>query len=161
MTRLIAHDPPFTPDTDASRRQAREYAEELGARLAAGRRGDAVELFLSLVGMPPETIAGMRQSPAWPGMEQLAPSLAHDSAVMGHAARGGTVPLDELTGVEVDVLVLVGGQSPPFMADAARRVAGAVAHGRVEVLEGQGHVVEPAVLTEAVAAWVGDMTPDR
>jgi hypothetical protein len=36
--------------------------------------------------LPPEMIEGMRQSPEWPIMEAVAPTLAYENAVMGDGA---------------------------------------------------------------------------
>ena len=40
------------------------------------QRGDAVVLFMTVVGTPPEMIEGMRQAPVWPMFEAVAPTLA-------------------------------------------------------------------------------------
>jgi hypothetical protein len=51
--------------------------------LDAGRRDDAMELFMKTVGLPEETIAGMLNAPMWPGMEAIGPPLAYDATIMG------------------------------------------------------------------------------
>lgn len=43
-------------------------------------------------------------------------------------------------------LVLVGGASPDWMIDAGRQISDAMPNGRLNVLEGQEHVVAPEVL---------------
>ncbi len=40
-------------------------------------------LFMMLVGMPPEHLAQVQQSPAWPIFERVAPTLAYDAAILG------------------------------------------------------------------------------
>ena len=41
----------------------------LSALIAEGKRGDAVEYFLTVaIGLPKEMVAGMRQMPMWPGL---------------------------------------------------------------------------------------------
>jgi len=157
MTRLVLHEPPFVPDGEEERRTSREYAERLTALLAEGRRGDAVELFMTLVGLPPEAIAGMHHSPMWPGLEAVAPTLAYDSEIMGNVRRGGTIPtevLDEVT-TFAPALVLAGGASPSWMIDAARQVADALPNGEHRVLDGQGHAVPPDVLAPVLAEFLG------
>src|SRR5512141_1808698 len=49
----------------AARLEWREYRQRLDEALAANRRGDAVVLFMKLVGTPADQIAGMRQAPMW------------------------------------------------------------------------------------------------
>ena len=66
MAKIVLHDPPYAPDSDEeARRSSREYGEKLKATLSEGRRGEAVELFMTMVGMPQEMIEGMRHTPRW------------------------------------------------------------------------------------------------
>jgi hypothetical protein len=56
----------------------------VGEFVAAGRRGDAVEFFMTkAVGVPAELVGQMKQSPMWPNMEKLAHTLVYDAHVMG------------------------------------------------------------------------------
>jgi len=157
IDRLILHEPPYSPDTGEARHEARRYGEQLKAMLSEGRHGDAVELFFTLVGMPPEMVAEMRGGdPAWAGLEALAPTLAYDSEVMGDVSRGGTVPADLAGRVTAPTLVLVGGAGPDWMVDIGRQVAEAVPNGERRVLEGQEHVVAPEILAPVVKEFLGE-----
>jgi pimeloyl-ACP methyl ester carboxylesterase len=110
---LVLHEPPYTPDgAEEVRRISREYAEKLEAILSEGRRGDAVELFMTTMGMPQEMVEGMRHTPRWAELEAMAPTLAYDSEIMGDGSTGGTVPTDLVGRVTTESLVLVGGASP-------------------------------------------------
>jgi len=146
IARLVLHEPPYNPDDEEERRVSREYAEKLEAILAEGRRGDAVELCLTTVGMPPEMVEGMRHTPRWTELEAMAPTLAYDSEIMGDLSTGGTVPTGVVRRVTNPALVLVGGASPAWMIDVGRQVAEALPNGQHRVLEGQEHVVPPEVL---------------
>jgi len=156
IDRLVLHDAPFTPDSDEDRARAREYDAELRALVAAGRDGDAVALFMRLTGVPPAAVEAMRGEPWFATTTALGPSLMHDSAAMGNAERGATVPLDLIAAAEPTfaTLVLVGGANPPFFLDAARSLAQALPDARLEVLEGEGHVVDPDTLTPVVTGFV-------
>ena len=156
ITRLVLHDPPFTPDGEEERRAAREYAEELEALLSEDRRGDAIELFMRLVGMSQDMVDRMRESPMWAGLEAVAPTLAYDSEVMGDLSRGGTVPVDLAGRVTPPALVLVGGADHGFMIDTGRQLADAMPSGRLSVMEGQEHVVPPGVLAPVLAEFFAD-----
>jgi pimeloyl-ACP methyl ester carboxylesterase len=145
ITALALYEVPFAAD-EAHQARAREYAAELDRALAAGRRGDALELFLTMVGMPAAVIGQMRGAPMWPALEALAPSLAHDSAVMADGDRGAAMPAERLAAVPVPTLVLAGGASPPWMREVAERIAGALPDGRYRTLEGQTHDVNPEAL---------------
>jgi pimeloyl-ACP methyl ester carboxylesterase len=149
IAKLVLHEPPYAhygPDGEEERRIAREYAENLKVILSEGRRGDAVELFMTTMGMPQEMVEGMRHTPRWAELEAMAPTMAYDSAVMGDISRGGAVPTDLAGRVTTETLVLVGGASPEWMIDVGRQVAEALPNGRLRVLEGQEHVVPPEVL---------------
>ncbi|MET9450098.1 alpha/beta fold hydrolase [Streptomyces cinerochromogenes] len=134
---------------DGAAREA-VYKEQLNKALAEDRRGDAVELFLRLTGLAEDMIRRARQAPMWAGMEALAPSLAHDDAVMGD----GLLPRDRLAAVRVPVLAVAGGASPEWMHRAAQAVAEAVPQGTYRVLPGQTHMVEPEVLGPALAEFL-------
>ncbi|MFH9981433.1 alpha/beta fold hydrolase [Streptomyces sp. NPDC017179] len=151
VRQVAVYEVPFAVYEGGGRERA-EYTAELTAALAEGRRGDAVELFLLLTGLAPQMIASARQSPMWAGMEAIAPTLAHDDAVMGD----GLVPRGLLASVTVPVLSVAGGASPSWLREAARTVAEAAPRGTYRTLEGQTHAVEPEalapVLTELFAS---------
>jgi pimeloyl-ACP methyl ester carboxylesterase len=157
IAKIALHDPPYSPDGDEeARRISREYGENLKAVLSEDRRGDAVELFMALVGMPQEMVEGMRHTPSWAGLEAMAPTLAYDSEIMGDVARGGTIPLDQARGVTVPALVLTGGADYPWMTEVGRQIADALPNGRHRVLEGQEHAVPPEVLVPVLAEFFAD-----
>ncbi|EGX58971.1 alpha/beta hydrolase fold protein [Streptomyces zinciresistens K42] len=149
VRRVAVYEAPYADFLQGGGERYAAYSRELSEALGAGRRGDAVELFLRLTGMAERTIQGARQSPMWAGMEAVAPSLAHDDAVMGD----GLVPRARLASVPVPVLVLAGGASPAWMREGARAVAAAVPEGTYRGLEGQTHMVEPDVLGPVLAEF--------
>jgi pimeloyl-ACP methyl ester carboxylesterase len=153
VARVVLHEPPFVAGSDEDRRIATEYVERLEALLAEDRRGDAVELFMGLVEMPPEAIAGMRSSRWWAQAQALAPTLAYDAEVMGDRQTGGTIPAGLAERVTPPALVLCGGASPEWMIDTARNLADAMPQGRLRVLEGQEHVVPPELLVPVLAEF--------
>ncbi|MEU8246878.1 alpha/beta hydrolase [Nonomuraea sp. NPDC048916] len=154
VTRLALYEPPFNPDDEELRIEAKAYAARLAEVLAEGRRAAALELFLSIVGTPAEVIGQMRHAPMWAALETLAPTLAYDSAVMGDAATGGAVPVERAATTTVPTLVMAGGASPAWMRDVARLVAGALPSGEYRVLDGQTHDVAADVLADALIDWL-------
>ncbi|MET7622175.1 alpha/beta hydrolase [Streptomyces sp. NPDC005408] len=136
ITKLALWDPPFMVDDDAPRRQ-REYVTQLTALLDAGRRGDAVALFMTTIGLPHEMISGMRQSPMWPGLEALAHTLAYDAAVMGDS----TLPTDLAASVRIPALILTGSDSGAWAANAAQALTSALPTAQHRTLDGQNHAV--------------------
>jgi pimeloyl-ACP methyl ester carboxylesterase len=157
VARIVLHDPPYAPDEDEqARRSSREYGENLKAVLSEDRRGDAVELFMTMVGMPREMIEGMRHTPKWAELEMIAPTLAYDSEVMGDIGRDGTIPVDQASRVTVPALVLTGGADYPWMIDVGRRLADTMPNGLHRVLEGQEHTVPPEVLVPVLAEFLAE-----
>ncbi|MET8572158.1 alpha/beta hydrolase [Streptomyces sp. NPDC004783] len=150
VRRVAVYEVPYAMDDEAARTRA-EYTRRLGEALGQGRRGDAVELFLRLTGLGEEVIRGARQSPMWAGMESVAPSLAHDDAVMGD----GRLPRSRLARITAPVLSLAGDAGDAWMREAARAVADAVPEGAYRTLAGQSHMVEPGVLAPVLTEFFG------
>jgi pimeloyl-ACP methyl ester carboxylesterase len=150
VTHLVMWEPPYRLDT-AGREASIAYADRLDELLAAGRRADALEHFLRTVGVPAPVISGMRSSPHWAQGEAIAPTLAYDARVLGDAAP----PTDRLAAVRARALVLAGADSPSWMRAGAQAAADAIPGARCQVLGGQTHAVEPAVLASAVRDFVG------
>jgi pimeloyl-ACP methyl ester carboxylesterase len=122
--------------------------QQLGAALAENRRGDAPALFMSLVGMPPEQLAGMRQSPIWPAFEAIAPTLAYDAAVLGQDER--SAPLARAGQVTMPALVMNGGASFPFMRETAQALASHMPNATYRELEGQTHELSAQVAADVL-----------
>jgi pimeloyl-ACP methyl ester carboxylesterase len=149
VRRVAVYETPFADFSEHGAKERAEYTENLTATLGDGRRGDAVELFLRLAGMPEGMIQGARRSPEWAGMEAVAPTLAYDDAILGD----GLVPRDRLASVTVPVLAVAGDASPGWMRDATRAVAEAVPHGTYRSLPGQTHMVDPDALAPVLAEF--------
>jgi hypothetical protein len=82
FTVLALWEPPFIPE--GVPHPPEDQVEQYESMVAEGRRGDAVEYFMTrVVGMPPEFVAGARQQPWWAGTEALAHTLAYDARIMG------------------------------------------------------------------------------
>jgi hypothetical protein len=150
ITRLAVWEPPYV--IRGSRPPvAHDYRDQLAGLLAAGRRGDMVELFLTqAVGMPAGAVAPMRQSPFWPSMEALAHALVYDAMIVGDFS----LPTGRVADVKVPTLVLDGGQTP-WLSTAAEAVADAAPDARRHTLDGQPHNVDAAVLAPALVAFFG------
>ena len=149
---LVVHDPPFSVEAGGDPARV-SYNEQLEQALGEGRRGDAVELFMRLTGMPAQMVAGARQSAAWPGLERIAPTLAYDSRVMGDPDDGAAIPLELLERLQMPVLVLAGGSVPDWMKQAAARVAELVGDGRYAEIPGAEHAAEPKKYVSLVASF--------
>ncbi|MFJ8625945.1 alpha/beta fold hydrolase [Kitasatospora sp. NPDC093550] len=151
ISRLAVYEPPFSTG-DGQRARFVGYVAELEAALAEGRRGDAVEAFMTFVGMPAEAVDGMRAAPVWPLFEAVAPSLAYDAAALG-ARTGAPVPVDLLAGITVPTLVLDGGASPELLRAPSAAVAEAVPGAEYRTLADQTHDVAAEALVPQLVTF--------
>ena len=149
VKKLAMYEAPYNDD-EAARRAWKEYRKQLVEVLAHGRRGDALALFMLLVGMPPDRLDAVRQHPMWPRWEAVAPTLVYDAAVMGEDA---SVPSEKAANVAVPALVMDGGASYPFMHVTALALAKAMPHGRHRTLDGQTHEVASQVLAPVLVEF--------
>jgi pimeloyl-ACP methyl ester carboxylesterase len=146
VTKLALYEPPFIID-DGHEPLPDDYVERLTELSASGRRGDAVEYFLtSGPGVPPDVVAGMRSEPFWPGMEKIAHTLAYDGAVMGDTMSGRPLPAERWASVTVPTLVMDGDQSPAWARNSVAALADVLPNAERRSLEGQDHGAAPEVL---------------
>jgi pimeloyl-ACP methyl ester carboxylesterase len=139
ITSLLLYEPPFRAD-DRYPALRTDLSERLAELVSAGRRGDAVELFQTeAVGIPPEVVAQLRHAPFRQGLEAIAATLAYEAAIIGDRS----IPFAELASMATPALVLCGEQSPPFLRDGARAVAGALPNGQLRTLPGATHDIDP------------------
>jgi pimeloyl-ACP methyl ester carboxylesterase len=142
ITKLAVYEPPYMLDTEELRPPA-DHGERLGELISSGRRGDAVEFFMTKVtGMPRDAVAPVRETPAWPALEDMAPSLAYDAAVMGDYS----VPTERLASVTVPTLVVNGENTDARLRRTARALWSILPDVRHRALEGQTHDVSPDAL---------------
>jgi pimeloyl-ACP methyl ester carboxylesterase len=153
MIRLAVYEPPAIVD-DTRPAIPDDYLDRLNGLLAAGRRGDAVELFLTeAVGVPAEYVAPMRGEPMWPGFEAVAHTLAYDGAIVAGTQEGRPLPATRWAAVSSPVLVIDGGASPPWLRNGAQAVADALPDAQRSTLDGQTHEVSPEVLAPALSTF--------
>lgn len=146
ITKLALYEPPLI--VDASRAPLpRDYVSHLNELIAEGRRGDAVEYFMTAaIGMPVEAVAPMRHRPMWPGLEAVAHTLPYDGAIMGDTMFGDPSTLRRYASVTTPTLVMDGGNSPEFMHNGAQALVDVLPHAQRRTLAGQDHGVAERVL---------------
>jgi pimeloyl-ACP methyl ester carboxylesterase len=149
ITTLTLYDPPLRPN-DSYPALRTDLADRVSALVAAGQRGEAVELFQSeAVGIPTDVIAQLRHAPFRPALEYIAHTLAYEAAIIGD--RSMPPGLDT---VDVPTLVLTGGQSPAFLQSGACAVAKALPKGTFATLPGQTHDIDPDATAPVMAAFL-------
>lgn len=146
-TKLALYAPPFDSGDEAKRDFA-TYVARSTELLEAGKRGDAVAFFLADM-MPPDMIEGMRQSPGWPLMEAVAPTLASDNVVLGD----GSLPTADANAATTPTLVLDGDGGPVFIREAAEALAMAMPNARRRTHAGQTRDVPAEVLAPILVTF--------
>lgn len=150
VQKLAIYEVPYN-DAPEAKRAWRAYIQGLTEALAADRRGDAAALFMQYVGIPAEQIDATRQSPAWPQIEAVAPTLAYDhTAILGQEA---SVPLERAAQVRTPTLFITGGASFPFMDETARALSQVIPHSQMRTLEGQSHAPAEDALAPVLRAF--------
>ena len=158
VARLALYEAPYD-EADGAAEAWRAFSAELDDLLAADRRGEALALFLKIVGTPDQALEAMKASPAWAGMEALAPTIAYDTALLG-ADR--SIPVDRAAKVTAPTLVLDGGASRermPFMAATADKLARIIPNARRHTIEGEGHAVSPDAMAPVLIAFLSAQAP--
>jgi pimeloyl-ACP methyl ester carboxylesterase len=148
VTKLGLWEPPFVPE--GVPRPPEDQVSQYETMIAEGRRGDAVEYFMTkVIGMPPEVVAGARTQPWWAATEALAHTLAYDARIMGDYS----IPNDLVASLKVPTMVIAGGADFPWMRQTAETLAAALPDGQVRILVGQGHDVDPGVLAPVLSEF--------
>jgi pimeloyl-ACP methyl ester carboxylesterase len=152
ISELVLYEPPFVVG-DRWPRPPADLAEQIAGLIAAGRRGDAVELFQTkAVGMPEEVVTQMRHAPFRPALEEIAHTLVYDATIIGDLS----LPTELLASIHTPSLVIEGEKSAPLMREAARAVADTLPNGRRSTIADAAHEISPrataAVLEEFLSS---------
>jgi len=160
VKKLAMYEPPFIID-DSRPPLPKDYVEQLNAATAAGRPGEAVEIFMTkALLIPPEFVARMRNAPMsqtfgdetgakppeWADMEKVAHTLAYDGLIVKDFLAGKPLPPKRWASFAAPTLVIVGGNSESFFHDGAQALVEDMPNARRLILEGQDHAVAPATL---------------
>ncbi len=144
IRKLALYEPPFIID-DSRPPAPQDFAVHLQGLVAAGRRGEAVEMFQRHVGLPAEMIAQFRNSPMWPGLEEMAQTLVYDMTILGDGQSGSPLPLRKYASVSVPTLVMDGTvflgreEGHAWMRHGADEIARVLPNAQRRTLEGQDH----------------------
>ncbi|MHB1134653.1 MAG: alpha/beta fold hydrolase [Chloroflexota bacterium] len=144
VAKLALYEPPYGV-RDEDKEGYAQYVRQMAALLADGRRGEALALFLADM-LPPDELAGLRQSPQWPLMEAVAPTLTYDNAVLGD----GGLPAAEARALTVPTLVLDGDGSLDDFRAAADALVRLLPRARRQTLPAQTHSPAASIVAPAL-----------
>jgi pimeloyl-ACP methyl ester carboxylesterase len=151
VKKLAMYEAPYNDDGTA-RKAWTKYRKQLKELVAAGRAGEAVGLFMMLVGASAADVEGMRQHPMWPLWEAVGLTLAYDAAALGEDA---SLPTKRAAKLAIPTLVMDGGSGEwSFMHDTAVTLAKALPHGQHCTLEGQTHEVDSEALAPVLIEFL-------
>src|SRR5690606_35796327 len=126
IDRVIMYEPPFMLPGGPFSPPPPDYVETLERMVAAGDKDGPPAYFMRTIGMPPEAIEGAKNSPMWPTMQAVGPTISYDGRFLFEAYYdAGRFP-DRWQQATMPVLVVNGDRSLPFMPAAADAVAAAL-----------------------------------
>ena len=164
IRRLAVYEAPFIVD-DTHAPNPADMAEQERDLVAAGRRGDAVKLFMRLVGVPAFGVTMMQLTPVFKKLSPsdrrtvaqvckklaaIAHTLEYDVRILGDNGSGRPLPADAYAQMRTPTLVMAGGKSPAYMQNSNRQVAERVPGARFELVPGQTHLLK----ADAVAPFL-------
>ncbi len=153
IPRVALYEPVFLVD-DSRPPLPEDYLEQLQELVAAGRRADAVAYFMmSAVGVPPASVASLREAPFWPALESVAHTLPYDARIVQAGMTGDPRSVRRWATFPVPTLVMNGGAGAPWLRHAAGALADVLPDARLRTLEGQDHDPAADVLAPELEAF--------
>jgi len=142
IKKLALYEAPFI--VDDTRTTTEDGWDRICGAIRADRRGDAVKLFLKMVGVPSFVRALMPlMIPVWLKLKAVAHTLPYDGAIVRDNQRGKPLPASRWASVTIPALVMDGGNSPAWMRHANRSLARVLPNAQYRTLKGQTHMLKP------------------
>jgi pimeloyl-ACP methyl ester carboxylesterase len=153
VTKLAVYEAPYIVD-DSRPPLPDDYIEHLEELTAAGKSKEIVAYFMTAaVGMPPEMVEPMLDSPMTDSMANIAHTVSYDGRVMLRGSmHGEPLPLEWRDAVTIPTLVMDGGNSPAWVRNSARALVQLLPDVCYRTLAGQDHGATP----EAIAPVLED-----
>jgi pimeloyl-ACP methyl ester carboxylesterase len=151
IAKLAVNEPPYIiPGTRPL--PSPETNGQLALLAEHGNRAAMVDLFLrECVGVPGGFVRQMEQSPQWPAMLEVAPSLRYDALLMGRFE----LPQTRISSIGVKTLVLAGGASFDWIITTARTIADLIPRAEYQVMPGQQHAPAPHIVCQHLTGFFG------
>lgn len=129
-----------------------DFLDGLRAKIAAGDPDGTIAYFMK--DMPPEWLDGARNSPGWPVMMSMGPSLEADAESLAWTQSAPRAELWE--SIEAPTLALVGRQTLPIMPPAAESIAANLTNGRSATIPAANHSWEPVDMAARIAEFLAE-----
>lgn len=151
VARLVLYEPPLPVGIEI---YPPGLIERLEALLAAGDREGVVTTFLrEVVRMPANELEAVRSDPSWDGRLMAAHTIPRELRI----ADAYEHDFARFATLSVPTLLLVGGDSPPFLVEPSRRLHEEIAGSELITMPGQQHVAmttAPDVFLDAVVDFL-------
>jgi pimeloyl-ACP methyl ester carboxylesterase len=152
IAKLSVYEPPFIVD-DTRTALPDDFLPRLTSLVSAGRRGDAVKMFMSFVGTPAIFTTVMPLTPVWGKLKAVASTLVYDITIVADHQRGTPFTAGDWADVKAPTLVAAGGKSPAWMANATRALADALPDSTYRTLPGQNHMVKAQAIAPVLTSF--------
>ncbi len=152
ITKLALYEPPFIVD-DTRPPMPDDFMARLTSLVSAGRRGDAVKMFMRFVGTPAIFTAVMPVTPVWRKLTAVAPTLVYDLTMLKDHQRGTPLTEAEWATVKAPALVAAGGKSPAWMTNGTAALAAALPDATYRTLPGQNHMVKAGAIAPVLTGF--------
>jgi pimeloyl-ACP methyl ester carboxylesterase len=154
IRKLALYEAPFIVD-DTRPPLLDDYRNALTNAIAAGRRGEAVALFMRAVQVPAPFVMLMRLMPVFGKLKAVAHTLPYDFAIVGENQRGLPLPSDRWASATLPILVGAGGKSPAWIRNAQQALADVLPNAELRTLPGQTHMVSDKALAPLLIEFFG------
>ena len=144
LDRLILYEPPLPVGIQIASADTIATLDDLIAR---GRREDALLVFFrEVVRAPEQQVEMLRAHASWPSRVAAAHTVLREVR-LEHSYHPH---LERFRRLDVSTLLLLGGESPPFLRTATERLHEILPHSRIHEIAGQRHLAMDAVPDEFV-----------
>lgn len=134
VRRLVLYEPPLPIGIEI---YPPGLIERLGQLLAADdREGVVATFFQEVVRMPPAELEVVRADPSWDARVAAAHTIPRELRI----ADSYLPDFERFATVRVPTLLLLGGDSPPFLAKPTHRLHESIPESQLTVMPGQQHV---------------------
>lgn len=131
-------EPPFIVD-DSRAPAPKDYVEHQEELVAAGRRDEAVEYFMTeMIGVPAEYLPMMKEDASWAQMASYAHTYAYDGRILAGLQDGTPLPTDRWA-IDAPVAVAVTSNGEEFVHRAAAALAALLPDVTVLALDDLDH----------------------
>lgn len=144
ITRLALLEPPMRSEDEGPS----DLAQQIARLVSSGHRREAVQKFLTSIGVPSDILSGME--PSMPALDAVAHTLVYDCLIADATSR------EMLGSVATPTVVLHSHASSQDLIHGAVAIARALPNATIHGLVGDWHGVEDADLASALTVMLHD-----